>query len=87
MYEPVHGSAPDIAGEDSANPLATILSFAMMLQYSFDDSDNADLIKNAVSQVLARGLRTSDIMQDGMKLVSCSQMGEALCMELDRLAA
>jgi len=87
MFEPVHGSAPDIAGQDKANPLATILSFAMMLRYSFDDGDNADLIETAVKNTLARGIRTGDIMQDGMELVSCTRMGEALCEELDKLAA
>ncbi len=86
MYEPVHGSAPDIAGEDKANPLATILSFAMMLRYSFGDGNNADLIEDAVKNALARGIRTGDIMQDGMELVSCSQMGQALTEELDKLA-
>jgi len=86
MYEPVHGSAPDIAGEDKANPLATILSFAMMLRYSFGDGDNADLIEDAVKNTLARGIRTGDIMQDGMEQVSCSQMGQALTEELDKLA-
>ena len=87
MYEPVHGSAPDIAGEDKANPLATILSFAMMLRYSFGDGDNADLIEDAVKNTLARGIRTGDIMQEGMQLVSCTQMGQALTEELDKLAA
>ena len=86
MYEPVHGSAPDIAGEDKANPLATILSFAMMLRYSFGDGDNADLIEDAVKNTLSRGIRTGDIMQEGMELVSCSQMGQALTEELDKLA-
>ena len=87
MYEPVHGSAPDIAGEDKANPLASILSFAMTLRYSFDMAEDADLIDQAVTNVLARGLRTGDIMQDGKELVSCTRMGEALCEELDKLAA
>ena len=87
MYEPVHGSAPDIAGEDKANPLATILSFAMMLRYSFDDGNNADLIEDAVKNTLGRGIRTGDIMQEGMELVSCTQMGQALTEELDKLAA
>ena len=86
MYEPVHGSAPDIAGQALANPSATILSFAMMLRYSFGDGDNADLIEDAVKNTLARGIRTGDIMQDGMELVSCSQMGQALTEELDKLA-
>jgi len=87
LYEPVHGSAPDIAGEDKANPLATIQSFAMMLRYSFDDGDTADLIGKAVDNVLDRGLRTGDIMQPGKELISCSAMGAALCEELDKLAA
>ena len=87
MYEPVHGSAPDIAGQDKANPLATILSFAMMLRYSFDMADDADLVEQAVTNTLARGIRTGDIMQDGKELVSCSQMGTALTEELDKLAA
>ena len=87
LYEPVHGSAPDIAGQDKANPLATLQSFAMMLRYSFDDSDNAELVEKAVGNVLARGLRTGDIMQPGKELVSCSAMGAALCEELDKLAA
>ena len=87
LYEPVHGSAPDIAGENKANPLATLQSFAMMLRYSFDDGENADLIEQGVKNVLDLGLRTPDIMQDGKELVSCNRMGEALCEELDRLAA
>jgi 3-isopropylmalate dehydrogenase len=87
LYEPVHGSAPDIAGQDKANPLATLQSFAMMLRYSFDDGDNADLIEKAVGKVLDRGLRTGDIMQPGKQLVSCSAMGAGLCEELDKLAA
>ena len=87
LYEPVHGSAPDIAGENKANPLATLQSFAMMLRYSFDDGENADLIEQGVKNVLDLGLRTPDIMQDGKELVSCNRMGEALCEELDKLAA
>ena len=87
LYEPVHGSAPDIAGEDKANPLATILSFAMMLRYSFDDADNAILIEEGVKNTLARGVRTGDIMEDGRKLVSCSEIGEVLREELDKLAS
>ena len=77
----------DIAGENKANPLATLQSFAMMLRYSFDDGENADLIEQGVKNVLDLGLRTPDIMQDGKELVSCNRMGEALCEELDRLAA
>ena len=87
MYEPVHGSAPDIAGEDKANPLATILSYAMTLRYSFDMAEDADYIEQAVQNVLANGLRTGDIMQSGMTLVSCTQMGDAVTKELDKLAA
>ncbi|MEQ9347634.1 MAG: 3-isopropylmalate dehydrogenase [Thalassospira sp.] len=86
LYEPVHGSAPDIAGQDIANPLATILSFAMMLRYSFDMGDDATMIENAVQNVLKGGLRTADIMQDGMAKVSTTVMGEALINELDKLA-
>jgi len=87
LYEPVHGSAPDIAGENKANPLATILSYAMLLRYSFDMAEDADLIEEAIRNVLDSGLRTSDIMQDGRTLISCTQMGEAVTAELDRLAA
>ena len=87
MYEPVHGSAPDIAGKDKANPLATILSYAMTLRYSFDMAEDADYIEQAVQNVLANGLRTGDIMQPGMTLVSCTQMGDAVTKELDKLAA
>ena len=85
LYEPVHGSAPDIAGQDIANPLATILSFAMMLRYSFDMGDDATLIEDAVQNVLKGGLRTADIMQDGMAKVSTTVMGESLINELDKL--
>ena len=86
MYEPVHGSAPDIAGKGIANPLATLLSFSMMLRYSFDMAADADLIDKAVQNVLAGGLRTADIMQEGKARVSTSVMGEALVSELDKLA-
>lgn len=75
MYEPIHGSAPDIAGQDMANPLGTILSAAMMLRYSFDMMAEADDIENAVNAVLDEGYRTADIMQDGMKKVGCKEMG------------
>lgn len=75
MYEPIHGSAPDIAGMNIANPLGTILSAAMMLRYSFDMIEEADAIENAVDSVLNDCYRTVDIMQDGMKKVSCSEMG------------
>ncbi|MBF0169485.1 MAG: 3-isopropylmalate dehydrogenase [Nitrospinae bacterium] len=76
MYEPVHGSAPDIAGQDKANPLATILSVAMMLQYSFGRLDAAADIEQAVTKVLDQRYRTGDIMSAGMSLVGCRRMGE-----------
>jgi len=87
MYEPVHGSAPDIAGKDMANPLATILSFAMMLRYSFGLGDDADLVERAVQNVLAAGCRTRDIVGPGMEAVSTTGMGDAILAELDRLGA
>ncbi|EME70678.1 3-isopropylmalate dehydrogenase [Paramagnetospirillum caucaseum] len=87
LYEPVHGSAPDIAGKDMANPLATIMSFAMCLRYSFDMAAEADLIENAVKNVLKGGLRTADIMQPGKAKVSTTVMGEAVVRELDKLNA
>jgi len=86
MYEPIHGSAPDIAGKDIANPLATILSLAMCLRYSFDMVKEADLIEEAVKAVLRGGLRTGDIMQPGKAKVSTTVMGEAIIRELDKLA-
>ena len=76
MYEPVHGSAPDIAGQDKANPLATILSVAMMLRHSFDQGGAADRIENAVEAVLNEGYRTADIQEPGCKLLGCKQMGK-----------
>jgi 3-isopropylmalate dehydrogenase len=85
LYEPVHGSAPDIAGQDLANPLATLLSFAMMLRYSFDMGDDATMIETAVQNVLKGGLRTADIMQPGMAKVSTTVMGEAVINELNKL--
>jgi 3-isopropylmalate dehydrogenase len=87
MYEPVHGSAPDITGKDMANPLATILSYAMMLRYSFGLGDDADLVERAVQNVLAAGCRTADIVGPGIQPVSTTQMGDAILAELDRLAA
>ncbi|MCC7427534.1 MAG: 3-isopropylmalate dehydrogenase [Alphaproteobacteria bacterium] len=87
LYEPVHGSAPDIAGKGIANPLAMMLSFSMMLRYSFDMDEDAKLIEAAVQKVLAGGLRTADIMQPGMAKVSTQVMGEAIVRELDKLAA
>ncbi|WP_298639857.1 3-isopropylmalate dehydrogenase [uncultured Tistrella sp.] len=85
LYEPVHGSAPDIAGQGIANPLATVLSFAMMLRYSFDLDEAANQVEQSVRNVLARGLRTGDIMQPGMTLVSTQAMGEAIVEELAKL--
>ncbi len=82
LYEPVHGSAPDIAGQGKANPLATILSFAMCLRYSFDQGDLADKIEAAVQTVLNNGTRTPDIMADGCTQVSTSEMGDALIKQL-----
>ncbi len=87
LYEPVHGSAPDIAGQGLANPLATILSYSMLLRYSFDLSEDADFVDQAVQNVLDSGLRTPDIMQDGKAKVSTTTMGEAIVAELDKLAA
>ena len=87
LYEPVHGSAPDIAGQEMANPIATLLSFAMNLRYSFDLAEDADLIETAVENVLAGGLRTADIMQPGKARVSTTGVGESLVRELDKLAA
>ena len=78
LYEPSHGSAPDIAGKDVANPIATVLSAAMMLRYSFDLDREADAIENAVKQVLREGYRTVDIMSEGCKQVGCRQMGDLL---------
>ena len=78
LYEPSGGSAPDIAGQNKANPIATILSAAMMLRYSFDMQEEADAVENAVSKVLEAGIRTGDIMSEGMTLVSCSEMGDRI---------
>jgi len=82
MYEPCHGSAPDIAGQNIANPLATILSAAMMLRYSLDKGDAADRIEKAVSDVLDQGLRTADIFSEGMQQVSTTEMGDAVIAAL-----
>ncbi|AOX99158.1 3-isopropylmalate dehydrogenase [Jeongeupia sp. USM3] len=82
LYEPSHGSAPDIAGKDVANPLATILSAAMMLRYSLNNEAAAVRVENAVKTVLAQGLRTADIYEAGTTRVSCSQMGDAVVAAL-----
>lgn len=82
MYEPCHGSAPDIAGQGKANPLATILSVAMMLRYTFKQEAAAKAIEDAVGAVLDQGLRTADIMSEGMTAVGCQAMGEAVVAAL-----
>ena len=86
LYEPVHGSAPDIAGKGKANPLAMILSFAMMLKYSFDMQEDSKLIEQAVQNVLSKGFRTLDIKKDDDKLVSTEEMGKAVIEELKILS-
>ena len=85
MYEPVHGSAPDIAGKGVANPIATIASFAMCLRYSFGLGDAADAIENAIAGVLDQGLRTADIKQEGCKTVGTREMGNAIIASLNRV--
>ncbi|MDX8401292.1 MAG: 3-isopropylmalate dehydrogenase [Mariprofundaceae bacterium] len=84
MYEPIHGSAPDIAGENRANPLATILSVAMMLRYSLDREDLADHVEAAVEAALDAGARTEDLAAPGEDFLSCSGMGDAVCEQLRR---
>lgn len=78
LYEPIHGSAPDIAGQNKANPIGTILSAAMMCRFSFDMAKEADAIEAAVNKALDMGLRTGDIMQEGCTLVGCKEMGDAV---------
>jgi 3-isopropylmalate dehydrogenase len=87
LYEPVHGSAPDIAGKGIANPIAMIASFGMALRYSFNMAKEADLIDAAIAAALAKGLRTADVKSDGAKVVSTSEMGEAIIGELEQLTA
>tara|TARA_A100001037_G_C15153809_1_gene641800 strand:- start:2805 stop:3911 length:1107 start_codon:yes stop_codon:yes gene_type:complete len=84
LYEPVHGSAPDIAGKGLANPIAMILSFSMMLRYSFGDNKNSSLIENAVQNVLKNDFRTKDIMQNGKILLSTDDLGDSIIDELDK---
>ena len=84
LYEPSHGSAPDIAGMDVANPIATVLSAAMMLRYSFDLDKEADAIEMAVKSILKKGYRTADIMAEGCEKVGCSRMGDLLADEISR---
>jgi 3-isopropylmalate dehydrogenase len=87
LYEPVHGSAPDIAGKGIANPIAMIASFGMAQRYSFNLGKQADWIDQAISAALAKGLRTADIKSEGTKVVSTSEMGSAILAELEQLAA
>ncbi len=82
MYEPVHGSAPDIAGQNIANPIATILSGAMLLKYSFGLQDESKIIEDAVAKVLNKGYRTGDIMSEGMKKLGCKEMADAILEEI-----
>ena len=82
LYEPVHGSAPDIAGKNIANPIATILSLSMAFRYSLDLDKEADMIDNAVQQVLNDGMRTKDIISEGKKEITTSQMGDAIISKL-----
>ena len=82
MYEPIHGSAPDIAGKDMANPIATILSAAMMLRMSLCQEEGAQLVEDAVSRVLAKGLRTADIAEPGMDVLTCTEMTKEILKEL-----
>jgi 3-isopropylmalate dehydrogenase len=86
LYEPIHGSAPDIAGKGLANPIASILSFAMCLRYSFGRKDDAALLDKAVEQVLAEGYRTGDIMQPGMTKVGTTGMTDAVLKQLGKLS-
>ncbi len=83
IYEPVHGSAPDIAGQDIANPIASLLTSAMMLKYSFNKDAAADDIEKAVKSVLEKGYRTADIYQEGTKKVGCREMGALIAAELE----
>jgi len=87
LYEPVHGSAPDIAGKGIANPIAMIASFGMALRYSFDLGKQADQIDQAIAATLAKNLRTADIKSDGTKVVSTAEMGDAILAELESLSA
>ena len=86
MYEPVHGSAPDIAGQGIANPIAMIASFAMMLRYSFEMIDEANCIEKAIANVLDKGLRTSDIWTEGTEKITTAAMGDAILGELKTLS-
>ncbi|HTC03931.1 MAG TPA: 3-isopropylmalate dehydrogenase [Xanthobacteraceae bacterium] len=85
MYEPVHGSAPDIAGKGMANPIAMLASFAMAMRYSFNMGEEADKLEAAIAVALDKGLRTADIKSEGCKIVSTAEMGEAIVGELEKL--
>jgi 3-isopropylmalate dehydrogenase len=87
MYEPVHGSAPDIAGKGMANPIAMLASFAMAMRYSFNMGEAADQLEAAIAAALDKGLRTADIKSEGCKIVSTAEMGEAIVGELEKLSA
>jgi 3-isopropylmalate dehydrogenase len=87
MYEPVHGSAPDIAGQGIANPIAMIASFAMCLRYSFNMIKEADTLEKAIANVLDQGIRTGDIMSDGARKVGTTEMGDAILAEFLKLSA
>jgi 3-isopropylmalate dehydrogenase len=86
LYEPVHGSAPDIAGQGRANPIAAILSGALMLRYSFEDDETATRIETAVEHALEAGLRTADVFEHGCRLVSTSEFGDAVVFKLQAAA-
>ena len=85
LYEPVHGSAPDIAGSGIANPIATILSLSMAFTYSLDDKKTANLIDKAVNNVLENGYRTKDIYTNGDKLLNTQQMGDVIVEQIDKI--
>jgi 3-isopropylmalate dehydrogenase len=87
MYEPVHGSAPDIAGKGMANPIAMLASFGMAMRYSFAMNKQADMLDAAIAATLARGLRTADIKSEGAVIVSTAEMGAAIVGEMEKLAA
>ena len=87
LYEPVHGSAPDIAGKGLANPIAAIASYAMALRYSYGLVKEAELIEKAVANTLAQGYRTADIMQPNMRKAGTAEMGKAIVEEVEKLAA
>jgi len=86
LYEPVHGSAPDIAGQGVANPIAMIASFGMALRYSFDMGKQADMIEKAIAATLDKNIRTGDIKSEGSKVVSTQEMGDAILAEMEAMA-